>query len=157
MGEEEEASSMWGVVRSLGVLRNGEVRLKMEKGEDFRDGAEIRPEKSSGDSASLSFSRGFLATVTEGLGMGLPPKIPSSSEAALEAEEPSGEEVGGGEEITEEEGDEVRERTEMEVLGERPTLPTPASWGSRGSTETPGSSRLDMSIGLKILFLLLAR
>merc|ERR1719158_831585 len=99
----------------------------MEKGEDFREGAEIRPEKSSGDSgdsaASLSFSRGFLATVTEGLGMGLPPKIPSSSEAALEAEEPSGEEVGGGEEITEEEGDEVRERTEMEVLGERPTLP----------------------------------
>jgi len=51
----EEASSMWGVVRSLGVLRNGEVRLKMEKGEDFREGAEIRPEKSSGDSA-LSFS-----------------------------------------------------------------------------------------------------
>lgn len=87
--------------------------------------------------------------------MGLPPKMPSSSEAALEADEPSGEEVGGGEEITEE-GEEARERTEME-LGERPTLPTTESWGSRGSTDTPGSSRLDMSIGLKIRFLLLAR
>ena len=89
--------------------------------------------------------------------MVLPPKMPSSSEAALEADEPSGEEVGGGEEITEEEGEEVRERTEIEVQGERPTLPTTESWGSRGNTDTPGSSRLDMSIGLKIRFLLLAR
>lgn len=96
-----------------------------------------------------------MATVTDGLGIGFPPKIPSSSEAELDAEEPSGDEVGGGEEITEEEGDEVRERTEIEVLGERPTLPT-ESWGSRGNTDTP-SSRLDMLIGLKIRFLLLAR
>lgn len=63
--------------------------------------------------------------------------------------------MGGGEEITEEEGEEVSERTEIEVLGESPTLPT-VSWGSRGNTDTP-SSRLVMFIGLKIRFLLLAR
>lgn len=46
---------MWGVVRSLGELRNGEVRLRMEKGEDLA-GAEIRPEKSSGEPPPASLT-----------------------------------------------------------------------------------------------------
>ena len=78
------------------MFRNGEVRLRMEKGEDLA-WAEMRPEKSSGDPPPFSEAGGravLATTVTAGLGIGLPPKIPSSSEAELEAEEPSGEEVG---------------------------------------------------------------
>ena len=78
------------------------------------------------------------------------PKIPSSSLAELELVEPSGEVVGGGEERAEEPGEEVV------VQGERVTL---LSSSSGGSTLTPGSSNTvcPARIGLKILFLLLAR
>ena len=63
--------------------------------------------------------------------------------------DPSGEVVGGGEDRAEETGDEVV------VEGESVTL---LSISSRGSTETPSSTTVcPARIGLKILFLLLAR
>ena len=69
------------------------------------------------------------------------PNIPSSSLAELELVEPSGEVVGGGDDVV--------------VEGERVTL---LSISSRGSTEMPSSTTVcPARIGLKILFLLLAK
>ena len=141
-----EASWKWGVVRSLGWLRKGEVRERMVKGEG---GALIRPLKSSGVSLSAGWARGCLARVTEGRERDLP-NIPSSSLEELELVDPSGEVVGGGEERAEDTGE------EMVVEGERVTLVSPSSTGRRA---TPSSTTVwDWPrIGLKILFLLLAK
>ena len=142
------------------MLRKGEVRLRMLKGEATAGGALSSPLKSSGVSAAepevtfeSSRGRGFLAMVTVGRGRGLPPNIPSNSEAELEAEDPSGEEVGGGEDSMEEEGELVSEAADTEVAGERVTE-------SGGSTATPCSVSRPASvarIGLKMRCLLLAR
>ena len=63
--------------------------------------------------------------------------------------DPSGEVVGGGEDLAEDTGEEVV------VEGERVTL---LSINSRGRTETPSSTTVcPARIGLKILFLLFAK
>lgn len=86
-----------------------------------------------------------LAKVIAGLGRGFPPKIPSSSLAELEFVDPSGDVVGGGEDLAEEQGDEfntgelVRDKAEMVVLGDNVTE---SGTDSRGNKDTP-SSRLD--------------
>ena len=142
-----EASWKWGVVRSLGWLRKGEVRLRMVKGVG---GTLISPLKSSGVSLSPGWARGCLARVTEGRLSDLP-KIPSSSLEELELVEPSGEVVGGGEERADDTGE------EMVVVGERVTLVSPRSMGR---SETPSSTTIcdcPGKIGLKILFLLFAK
>ena len=80
-----------------------------------------------------------------GLGRGLPPKMPSSSLAELEFVDPSGEDVGGGEDLDDEHGDElhtgelVSDKAEMVVLGDSVTE---SDTDSSGNKDTP-SSRLD--------------
>lgn len=113
----------------------------------------MRPLKSRGLESLVTGL--VLARVTEGRDMGLPPNIPSSSLAELELVDPSGDDVGGGDDTDEEQGELVRER--MVVVGER--MESGTRLLSSGSSETPGSSRLfwQLMMGLKILFLLLAR
>lgn len=120
-------------------------------------GAEMSPLKSSGVSLlSVAMGRGFLASVMQGLGNGLPPNIPSSSDAELEAEEPSGDDVGGGDDTEEEQGELVSDRAEMVVLGDNmAVIAVLLVSDSSGRMLTPSSTQFMM--GLKILFLLLAR
>ena len=121
-------------------------------------GAEMRPLKSRGVSlpSEVAMGRGFLASVMQGRGRGLPPNIPSSSDAELEAEEPSGDDVGGGDDTEEEPGELVSDRAEMVVLGDNMAVTAaPPVSDSRGRMLTPSSTQFMM--GLKILFLLLAR
>ena len=108
----------------------------------------MRPLKSRGVARGSATWGPRLARLTVGRLRDFP-QIPSSSLAELELVEPSGEVVGGGEERAEETGEEVV------VEGERVTL---LSISSRGRTETPSSTTVcPARIGLKILFLLLAK
>jgi len=124
-------------------------------------GALMRPLKSRG------VSRLFCGAFRAGGGIGFDkgfPNMPSSSLAELELVDPSGDIVGGGELLLDEHGeliveaagDDKRDKFEMLVLGESVTLLL--SLLSIGKMDTP-SSRVapDESIGLKILFLLLAK
>ena len=130
------------------MFRNGDVKLRMLNGDGVLEledlgGALRSPEKSSGV-PSGPFCL-VLARVMAGLGRGLPPKIPSSSLAELEFVDPSGEDVGGGEDLDDEHGDElhtgelVRDKAEMVVLGDSVTE---SDTDSSGNKDTP-SSRLD--------------
>lgn len=124
-------------------------------------GALMRPLKSSG--VSRLFCGAFRAGGGTGFDKGFP-NMPSSSLAELELVDPSGDIVGGGELLLDEHGelvveaagDDKRDKFEMLVLGESVTLLL--SLLSIGKMDTPSSSVApDESIGLKILFLLLAK
>ena len=129
------------------MFRNGDVKLRMLNGEGVLElvlevlgGALNSPEKSSGvPSGSFCF---VLARVMAGLGRGLPPKIPSSSLAELEFVDPSGEDVGGGEDLADEQGEElhagelVRDKADMVVLGDNVTE---SGTVSSGNKDTPSS------------------